>query len=47
MRQQMLGKYVLQWIRIILDGIWSDVRKNEIVLIPCFQKLEKHLGTFL
>ena len=42
-RQPMLGKYFLQWIRIILDDVWADVRNNETVLTPSFHKLERNL----
>ena len=39
----MLGTCFLQWIRIILDDIWVDVRNNETVLSPFFRKLERNL----
>ena len=39
----MLREYFLQWIRIILDDVWADVRNNETVLTPSFQKLERNL----
>ena len=42
-RQPMLGKCFLQWIRIILDDVWVDVRNNETVLTPSFHKLERNL----
>ena len=36
-------KIFLQWIHIILDDVWADVRNNETVLTPFFHKLERNL----
>ena len=42
--QPMLGKYFFQWIRIILDNIWVNIRNNETVLTQSLQKFERHLS---